>query len=74
MTRHDNLTTAQRHIIRLLAQGYNDDEIALALGISPFSVRSRVYTIMNKLGAYNRRNLVAIAAQKGIITLKEPAK
>jgi DNA-binding CsgD family transcriptional regulator len=54
------LTTREREIITRVALGYESDEIAKALYISPQTVRTHVRNAMMKLGAHTRAQLVAI--------------
>jgi PAS domain S-box-containing protein len=54
------LTTREREIITHVALGYDSDQIAKALYISPQTVRTHVRNAMIKLGAHTRAQLVAI--------------
>lgn len=50
----DNLTTRERDILRLLADGLSDRDIATALTISKRTVESHVSSILRKLDVRNR--------------------
>lgn len=65
----DTLTEREMEVLRLLAQGKANKEIAAALIITERTVKFHVSTIMGKLGANNRTEAVTIAAQRGLISL-----
>jgi DNA-binding NarL/FixJ family response regulator len=54
------LSAREREVLRLLAEGLTDREIARALAISPRTVESHVSSLLRKLGVRNR----AEAAQR----------
>jgi DNA-binding NarL/FixJ family response regulator len=54
------LSAREREVLRLLADGMTDREIATALAISPRTVESHVSSVLHKLGVRNR----AEAAQR----------
>jgi DNA-binding NarL/FixJ family response regulator len=61
------LTNREIEVIRLLAQGKPNKEIATELAISERTVKFHVSSILGKLGAANRTEAVAIAAARGIV-------
>jgi DNA-binding NarL/FixJ family response regulator len=63
------LTPREMEVLRLLAQGWQNKEIAAELVISQRTVKFHVSSIMGKLGAGNRTEAVAIAAQQGLVEL-----
>lgn len=63
------LTARELDVIRLLAQGRTNQEIASTLVVSERTVKFHVSSILRKLGASNRTEAVALAAQSGIIHL-----
>jgi DNA-binding NarL/FixJ family response regulator len=65
----ESLTGREMDVLRLLAQGKVNKEIAAALSISERTVKFHVSAIMSKLGAGNRTEAVTIAAQRGLIEL-----
>lgn len=65
----DELTPRQVDILRLVAGGNANKQIAHQLSISEQTVKSHVTTIMSKLGANDRTHAVAIAFKGGIINL-----
>jgi NarL family two-component system response regulator LiaR len=66
----EELTEREREVLSLLAQGMPNKEIASHLIISERTVKFHVSSIMSKLGATNRTEAVALAAQRGLITLR----
>ncbi len=63
------LTPRELEVLRLLAQGNQNKEIALSLVVSERTVKFHVSSILGKLGADNRTEAVHIAAQAGLIDL-----
>jgi DNA-binding NarL/FixJ family response regulator len=63
------LTPRELEVLRLLAQGLQNKEIAAELVISERTAKFHVSSIMGKLGAGNRTEAVALAAQQGLIEL-----
>jgi DNA-binding NarL/FixJ family response regulator len=66
----DTLTERELEVLRLMAQGQMNKEIAAALVISERTVKFHVSAILSKLGAGNRTEAVTLAAQQGLIELK----
>jgi DNA-binding NarL/FixJ family response regulator len=62
------LTDRELEILRLIAHGLNNDEIAGRLVISPLTAKSHVRNILRKLDCHDRAGLVAIAYESGLIT------
>jgi DNA-binding CsgD family transcriptional regulator len=54
------LTPRQQDVFELLATGLTNEEIAQHLGIAPNSVKSHVAEILQRLGAQNRHDAVAL--------------
>ena len=67
---YETLTERELEVLTLLAQGMPNKEIAAHLVISERTAKFHVSSIMGKLGATNRTEAVALAAQKGLITLR----
>lgn len=63
----ERLTTREREVLRLLAAGESNKEIAAKLGITERTAKFHVTSIFTKLGAENRARAVAIAAEKHLI-------
>lgn len=67
----EELTERELEVLHLLAQGMPNKEIASHLIISERTAKFHVSSIMSKLGATNRTEAVALAAQRGLINLNE---
>ncbi|MEC1751894.1 response regulator transcription factor [Bacillus mojavensis] len=63
------LTEKEIVVLKAIAKGLKSKAIAFDLGISERTVKSRLTSIYNKLGADSRTEAVAIAMQRGILTL-----
>jgi DNA-binding NarL/FixJ family response regulator len=63
------LTTREIDVLRLIAAGNRNRDIAERLFISEETVKVHVKHIMEKLGATDRTQAVAIAVRRGIIQL-----
>jgi two-component system, NarL family, nitrate/nitrite response regulator NarL len=62
-----SLTSREREILVLLAQGIATRDIAVLLHIAPHTVRSHVQSLMFKLGVHSRLEAVASARRRGLI-------
>ena len=60
-------TPREQDVLRLLAQGLQNKEIAAALTISERTVKFHVSTILEKIGAGNRTEAVALATQQRVV-------
>lgn len=65
----DALTEREMEVLRLVAEGNRNRDIAERLFISEETVKVHVKHIMEKLGASDRTQAVAIAQRRGIIRL-----
>lgn len=65
----DALTPAEISVLRLIAAGNANKQIADQLSITEESVKSRVKNILSKLGANDRTHATTIALKRGIIEL-----
>lgn len=61
------LSAREREILRLLADGKSNQEIAEQLSISPDTVRTYIRRAMDKLEAHTRTQAVAIAIRQALI-------
>jgi DNA-binding NarL/FixJ family response regulator len=63
------LTPREHDVLRLLARGLQNKEIARDLHISERTVKFHVTALLHKLNAGNRTELVTLAAQQGLVRL-----
>ncbi|MEP6915324.1 MAG: response regulator transcription factor [Acidobacteriota bacterium] len=61
------LSARERSVVRLVAAGLSNRQIAETLTISERTVKFHVTAILNKLGADNRAQAVALAAERGLL-------
>jgi DNA-binding NarL/FixJ family response regulator len=65
----DELSAREIDVLKLIATGHSNKQIADHLSIAEPSVKSRVTNILAKLSASDRAHAVAIALKRGIIDL-----
>jgi DNA-binding NarL/FixJ family response regulator len=65
----DELTSREMDVLRLIAMGNANKEIAAQLSIAEETVKSHVTRILGKLRANDRTHAVTIGLQRGIIQL-----
>jgi len=68
-TGEDDLSSREIDVLRLIAAGNANKEIAAQLSIAEETVKSHVTNIMAKLGANDRTHAVTIGLKRGIIQL-----
>lgn len=61
------LSGREREVLRLIADGHSNKQIAQTLGITERTVKFHVTSVRNKLGAENRAQAVALAARRGLL-------
>jgi DNA-binding NarL/FixJ family response regulator len=65
----DTLSPRETDVLRLIAAGNANKEIATQLGLTEQTVKSHVKNILGKLGANDRTHAVTIALKRGIMDL-----
>jgi two-component system nitrate/nitrite response regulator NarL len=60
------LTTREREVLKLLARGLTQAEIAQGLFISPKTVAGHIQRVLTKLGVHSRAQAVALAHEQGL--------
>jgi two-component system, NarL family, response regulator NreC len=65
---YDLLTSREREILQLLAEGKANKEVATALNISPYTVETHRSHILEKLNLHTPAELILYAVRKGIIS------
>ena len=65
----EHLTPREREVLELVAEGMSNRAIAERLGNSEHTVKFHVSSLLGKLGAVTRAELVAIAIRRGLIMI-----
>ena len=65
----DPLTPAELRVLRLIAEGKANKEIAAQLSVSEETVKGQVRNILSKLGANDRTHAVMIGVARGMVEL-----
>ena len=61
----------EKQVLKLVAEGKSNKEVAEVLGISVKTAMSHREHVMEKLGVHNRTELVRFAIKKGVIRVDE---
>lgn len=65
----EELTGREVEVLRMLAEGFANKEMASRLGISDHTVKFHISSILAKLGASSRTEAVTVGVRKGLILL-----
>lgn len=65
------LTPRELEVLRLMARGYRNEEIAAALVIAEQTVKNHVRSILQKLGTETRVGAVVYAIREGLVSVEE---
>lgn len=63
----EKLTKREITILKLITQGYDNDEISKTIFISIHTVKAHISKIIKKLNAKNRTNAVYIAIKNNLL-------
>jgi pimeloyl-ACP methyl ester carboxylesterase/DNA-binding CsgD family transcriptional regulator len=61
----DELTAREREVLEAIAQGLDNDEMAVRLGISNKTIRNHVSNVLSKLGVNSRSQAIVRAREAG---------
>jgi DNA-binding NarL/FixJ family response regulator len=64
---YDTLTDREKQVLKLVAEGHSNKEVAELLGISVKTAMSHREHIMQKLDLHSRTDLIRFAIQQGVI-------
>lgn len=67
MDKHETLTTREREVLQLSAEGHTNSEIAARLGISTRTAETHRSHVMHKLSLHTQSDLIRYAIRRGII-------
>jgi len=65
----DTLTAREIEVLRMLAEGLGNREMAVSLGISEHTVKFHISSIFDKLGASTRTEAVTLGVRMGLILI-----
>ena len=65
----DELTTREIEVLRMMADGLGNKQIASRLGISDHTIKFHISSILDKLGASSRTEAVTLGIRMGLILL-----
>jgi DNA-binding NarL/FixJ family response regulator len=71
LDRHEMLTTREREVLQLSAEGNTSGEIAARLGISTRTAETHRSHLMHKLGLHTQSDLIRYALRRGIIPMEK---
>lgn len=69
--KYETLTTREREVLHLAAEGYSNRQVAERLSISPYTAMTHRANLMRKLGLRNQTDLVRYALKRGIIPMED---
>ena len=67
---YETLTTREREVLQLAAEGRTNGDIAAALYVSPRTVETHRANVMRKLGLQNQADLIRYALQRGLLPME----
>ena len=65
---YDGLSDREKQVLKLVAEGYTNQQIADALYLSIKTVMTHRTNLMEKLGIHNRSELIKYAIRKGLVS------
>lgn len=65
----EGITSRETEVLRMLAEGLANKEIAARLGISEHTVKFHISSILDKLGASTRTEAVTLGIRRGLIPI-----
>ena len=65
----EEITSRETDVLRMLAQGLVNKDIAARLGISEHTVKFHISSILDKLGASTRTEAVTLGIRRGLIPI-----
>ena len=71
LDRYETLTSREREVFRMVAEGLTDPEIATRLGISSGIVETHRFDLMQKLDLHTEAELIRFALRRGIILMED---
>ncbi len=70
LDRYETLTTREREVLQLIAEGHTNTDIASRLGISARTVETHRSNLMHKLVLHTQADVIRYALRRGIIPME----
>jgi len=67
---YDTLTSREREVLHLIAEGYSSTDVSGVLSISPRTAEAHRANLMRKLGFHSQADLIRYALRRGIISIE----
>ena len=67
---YDTLTSREREVLHLTAEGYSSTDVSGVLSISPRTAEAHRANLMRKLGFHSQADLIRYALRRGIISIE----
>ena len=67
---YDTLTSREREVLHLTAEGYSSTDVGGVLSISPRTAEAHRANLMRKLGFHSQADLIRYALRRGIISIE----
>lgn len=67
----EELSARELDVLKLIAKGFSNDEIARTLFISPHTVKNHVSNIYRKMGMDDRTQVAITALRLGLVPLEK---
>jgi len=67
----EELSARELDVLKLIAKGFSNDEIARTLFISPHTVKNHVSNIYRKMGMDDRTQVAITALRLGLVSLEK---
>ena len=72
INRTRTLTKRETQIMRLIAEGLSNDEIAARIGLSPRTVQTHIASALKKTSTRNRAHLAVLGVREGVVSMEPP--
>lgn len=72
--RPEGLSPREMDVLREMARGLSNSEIAKKLFISPHTVKNHITAIYRKMGMDDRTRVVLTAIRTGLVSLEPPSR
>lgn len=71
LDRYETLSSTEREVLRMVAEGLTNEDIATRLGISSETIETHRFDLMQKLGLHTEADLIRFALRRGINLMED---